>query len=91
MRAKVLTALVAALVGLGSSHPAVAGGMEDSAVESRVIRVPTAVYYPAPLRHKRCGRRVDPRCNAHAFVVYSYAGTDYPRYYYRWRGYGWNR
>jgi len=96
MRAKLLAASVAVVLGLGLGQSAAAGGWDESSVTSGVIHVPTAVYYPAP-RHKRCARRFQPRChagpgpNAHSYVVYRYAGTGYPRYHYRWRGYGWNR
>lgn len=90
MRMNMLAALVAACVGLGFGQSATAGGWDEGDVSSGVVRVPTAVYVPAH-RQKRCGRRFDPRCQVHSFVVYRYAGTAYPRYHYRWRSYGWNR
>jgi hypothetical protein len=90
MRKAMLAIVVAAGVGLGFGQSASAGGWDEGEAERGVIHVPTTVYVPAP-RHKRCGRHFRPGCHVHPFVVYSYAGTGYPRYHYRWRGYGWNR
>ena len=97
MRAKLLLAAMAAVLTLSLTQTtASAGGWDES---SGVLEVPTTVYYPAPLRHERCLRHVrrgylrGPQV-AHAYVAYRYNpgwGHHYPRYHYRWRGYGWNR
>jgi hypothetical protein len=91
MRVKLTVALLAVLLAIGLGRPVAADGWDQSDVARGVVHVPTAVYVPAPFRHKRCGRRFHPRCHAHSFVVYRYEGTGFPRYHYRWRGYGWNR
>jgi hypothetical protein len=91
MRVRLPVLLVAALVVLGFGGPAAAGGWDESNAASGAIHVPTAVYVPTPPRVQRCRRDFHPGCRVHSFVVYRYGGTGYPRYHYRWRGYGWNR
>ena len=83
--------LVSVVVFVGLAQPASAGGWEEGDAARGVIHVPTAVYYPAHARRKACIRHPRPGCFAHPYTVVRYAGTEYPRYFYRWRGYGWNR
>ena len=97
MRAKLLVAAMAALLGLGLAQSAAAGGWDDGSAASAVVYVPTAIYYPAHVRKKSCARHPRAAChagfapNAHPYTVYRYAGSRYPRYFYRLGGYGWNR
>jgi len=95
MHVRMLAVAAATFAGLGLGQPAGAGagagGWDEGAAASGAIPGPTGVYVPAARRSKGCVRGFHPRCRAHSFVVYRYEGDAYPRYHYRWRGYGWNR